>query len=308
MITPVFVGIDVSKAALDIFVEGLGHQRIANAPDAVMAMIAGLPRSCFVVMEATGRYDALLRQELEQAAIPHARVNPEQARDFARAIGRRAKTDAVDARMLAEMGRRLDLTPAQAGDPARQRLAKWQRRRDQLVAMRQQEKVRLVEERDEAFRAGLSAHIVQLDQAVAEADRAIDALLADSPALAETEKRIRSAPGVGRVTAVTLMALMPELGERSPKRLAALAGLAPFNRDSGDKRGQRHIRGGRRRVRQALYMAALTAARHNPRMKAFADNLKARGKAAKPVIVAVARKLLTIINAIVRDKTTFAAQ
>jgi transposase len=305
MIAPVFVGIDVSKATLDIFAEGLGHRRVSNAPDAVAAMIAGLPRPCFVVLEATGSYDALLREELERAGLAYARVNPEQARDFARAIGRRAKTDAVDARMLAEMGRRLDLTPTRAGDPARQDLLKWQRRRDQLVAMRQQEKVRLLEERDDVFKAGLRAHIAHLDEAVAQADRAIAALLADSPALAEVEKRIRSVPGVGRVTAVTLMALMPELGQRSPKQLAALAGLAPFNLDSGDKRGQRRIRGGRRRVRQALYMAALSAARSNPRLKAFANTLKAKGKASKPVLVAVARKLLGIINAVLRDKTTF---
>lgn len=306
MIAPVFVGIDVSKATLDIFADGLGHRRIDNTSQAIAAIIAGLPRPCFVVMEATGSYDAVLRQELEQAALPYARVNPEQARDFARATGRRAKTDAVDARMLAEMGRRLDLPPTPADDPNRLRLTKWQRRRDQLVAMRQQEKVRLVEERDEAFKAGLRSHIAQLDQAIAEADRAMAALLAESPALAEVEKRIRTVPGVGRVTAVTLLALMPELGARSPKQLAALAGLAPFNLDSGDKKGQRRIRGGRRRVRQALYMAALSAARSNPRIKAFAEALKAKGKPPKPVLVAVARKLLGIINAVVRDKTAFA--
>lgn len=306
MISPVVVGIDVSKATLEVFADGLGHQRVANAAPAIAALIAGLPRPCFVVLEATGAYDALLRQGLEEAGLRYARVNPEQARDFARATGRRAKTDAVDARMLADMGRRLDLDPAPAPDPARQTLAKWQRRRDQLVAMRQQEKVRLAEERDDTFRAGLRTHIAQIDAAVAEADRAIAALLADSPALAAAEKRIRSVPGVGRVTAVTLLALMPELGERSPKALAALAGLAPFNRDSGDHRGQRRIRGGRRRVRQALYMAALSAARANPRIKAFATALKAKGKPPKPVLVAVARKLLTIINAIVRDKAEFA--
>lgn len=305
MINPVVVGIDVSKATLDIFADGHGHQRIANAAQAVKAMIASLPRPCFIVMEATGSYDALLRHELEQAGLPYARVNPEQARDFARALGRRAKTDAVDARMLAEMGRRFDLAPTPPDDPARQRLAKWQRRRDQLVAMRQQEKVRLADERDEAFKAGLRAHIAQLDQAIAEAERALAALLAESPVLAQAEKSIRSVPGVGRVTAVTLLALLPELGSRSPKQLAALAGLAPFNLDSGEKRGQRRIRGGRRRVRQALYMAALTAARSNPRLKAFAQSLKSRGKAAKPVIVAVARKLLGIINAVMRDKTEF---
>lgn len=306
MITPVFVGIDVSKATLDIFAEGFGHRRIANAADAVAAMIADLPRPCFIVLEATGSYDALLREELERAGLDHARVNPQQARDFARALGRRAKTDAVDARMLAEMGRRLDLRSERPADAARRHLARWQRRRDQIVAMRQQEKVRLAEEREAPFQAALRTHIAQLDHALAEADRAIAALLAECPDLAEVETRIRSVPGVGRVTAVTLMALMPELGERSPKQLAALAGLAPFNLDSGDKRGQRRIRGGRRRVRQALYMAALTAARSNPRLKAFADTLKARGKAAKPVLVAVARKLLGIINAILRNKTTFA--
>jgi transposase len=306
MITPVFVGIDVSKATLDTFMDGIGHRRIANAAQTIRNWVATLPQPCFVVLEATGSYDAALRHELHHAGLPFARVNPEQARDFARAIGRRAKTDAVDARMLAEMGRRLDLAPTPPPDPVRQRLTKWQRRRDQLVAMRQQEKVRLIEERDETFRSGLRAHIAQLGQAIAEADRAIRALLAESPALAQDEKRIRSVPGVGRVTAVTLLALMPELGARSPKQLAALAGLAPFNADSGDKRGQRSIRGGRRRVRQALYMAALSAARSHPRLKAFAQALKSRGKAAKPVLVAVARKLLGIINAIMRDKTAFA--
>lgn len=306
MINPVFVGIDVSKAHLDFFVEGRGHGRILNQSGAIGGMIEGLPRPCFVVLEATGSYDAALRQALEEAGVAYARVNPEQARDFARAIGRRAKTDAVDARMLAEMGRRLALEPTAAVDPARQALTKWQRRRDQLVAMRQQEKVRLVEERDETFAAGLRAHIAQLGQAIAEVERRIAVLLAESPSLAEAERRIRSVPGVGRVTAVTLLALMPELGARSPKQIAALAGLAPFNVDSGDKRGQRRIRGGRRRVRQALYMAALSAARSHPRLKAFAQTLKAKGKAAKPILVAVARKLLSIINAVVRDNTTFA--
>jgi len=305
MINPVIVGIDVSKTYLDLFAEGRGHWRSLNQTGAIEVLVEELPRPCFVVLEATGSYDAMLRQALEKAGVAYARVNPEQARDFARAIGRRAKTDAVDARMLAEMGRRLALKPTPAADPARQTLTKWQRRRDQLVAMRQQEKVRLVEEREDAFAAGLRAHIAQLDQAVAEVERRIAELLAESPSLAEAERRIRSVPGVGRVTAVTLLALMPELGARSPKQIAALAGLAPFNVDSGASRGQRRIRGGRRRVRQALYMAALSAARTHPRLKAFAQMLKAKGKAPKPVLVAVARKLLSIINAVMRDNATF---
>ena len=306
MIIPAVVGIDVSKAHLDLFSDACGHWRIANAPDAIEAMVAGLPRPCLVVLEATGCYDARLREALAAADLPHARVNPEQARDFARAIGRRAKTDAVDARMLAEMGRRLALAPTPAADPHLALLARWQRRRDQLVAMRQQEKVRLIEERDETFAAGLRAHIAQIDAMIAEVDRRIAAALAQCPQLAAAERRLRSVPGVGRITAVTLLALMPELGTRSPKTLAALAGLAPFNLDSGAMRGQRRIRGGRRRVRQALYMAALSAARSNPRIKAFAQHLKAKGKPAKVVLVAVARKLLGIINAVVREQTIFA--
>jgi transposase len=306
MIAPVVVGIDVSKAHLDLFADTRGHWRIANAPAAIEAMVAGLPRPCLVVLEATGRYDARLREALDAAGLPYARVNPEQARDFARAIGRRAKTDAVDARMLAEMGRRLPLAPTRAADPHRASLASWQRRRDQLVAIRQQEKLRLLEEHDEALASSLRTHIAQIDGLLAEADRRIAALLAECPQLATAERRLRSVPGVGRITAVTLLALMPELGTRSPKTLAALAGLAPFNHDSGAMRGQRRIRGGRRRVRQALYMAALSAARSNPRIKAFARDLKARGKPAKVVLVAVARKLLGIINAVVRDQTNFA--
>lgn len=306
MIPSVVVGIDVSKTHLDLFIEERGHWRIANAPEAIGDMLAGLDHPCLVVLEATGSYDTVLCEALAEAGIPHARVNPAQARDFARAIGRRAKTDAVDARMLAEMGRRLAPRPDPAADPNRRLLARWQRRRDQLVAMRQQEKVRLVEERDTLIAESLRAHIDHITQQIAAADRHIGDLLAQCPDLAAAERRLRSVPGVGRVTAVTLLALLPELGQRSPKQLAALAGLAPFNVDSGTMRGQRRILGGRRRVRQALYMAALTAARSHHRLKAFAQTLKDRGKAPKVVITAVARKLLGIINAVVRDQTNFA--
>lgn len=305
MISPVVVGIDVSKSHLDLFADGRGHWRVANAPAAIEAMCAGLPPGCLVVLEATGVYDAALCEALEAAAIVYARINPQQARDFARAIGRRAKTDAVDARMLAQLGQRLPLRQSPPADPDRRELARWQGRRDQLVAMRQQEKVRLVEERDAVFAAGLRTHIDQLTDLIAEVDRRIAALLARSAELAGAERCLRSVPGVGRVTAVTLLALMPELGTRPPKQIAALAGLAPFNLDNGARQGQRRIRGGRRRVRQALYMAALTAARYHPRLGAFASELKAKGKAAKVVLIAVARKLLGIINAVIRDRTTF---
>jgi transposase len=305
MITPVYVGIDIAKHHLDIAVPGRAPWRIANERTAIAAFVASLDAP-IVVFEATGVYDEVLRRALEASGIAYARVNPERARDFARALGRRAKTDRIDASMLAEMGRRLAPPATRPRDPRRLALARWHKRRDQLVAMRQQERVRLSEESDGALCASLIRHIDLLDAEIAEADKASAALLEADAAIAEADRLLRSVPGVGPVTAITLIALMPELGHSRPKPLAALAGLAPFNADSGTRQAARTIRGGRRRVRQALYMAALTASRSNPRFKAFAQALIAKGKPKKLVLVAIARKLLTILNAVLQDKTPFA--
>ena len=302
---PVVIGIDVSKHHLDLFEEGGGHQRLANTPEAIQAWSAGLAPTCFVVFEATGSYDAALHQALAAAGIAHARVNPQQVRAFARALGQRAKTDPLDARILAEFGRRLTPRACPAPQAARERLALWHKRRDQLVAMRQQERTRRSECQDQEMAALLDSHIALLTREIAAVEHKLKGLIAADETLARTRERLQSVPGVGPVTATTLLALLPELGQRSPKAVAALAGLAPFNDDSGQRRGTRRIRGGRKRVRDALYMAAVTAARSHTRLGAFARTLRQAGKPPKLALIALARKILVILNAILRDNSSF---
>jgi transposase len=307
ILSPVCVGIDVSKAYLDIFDDIHGHRKIANRAAEIAALSSWLQETgCFVVFEATGSYDAALRRGLDEAGVPHARVNPERARDFAKAIGRRAKTDAVDARMLAELGRRLAPKQREAADRLREQLAFRHKRRDQLVAMRQQESVRRSECPDPAAADDIARHLAWLDQEIAAVEAAIRAIIDADEKLRDCERRLRSVPGVGPVAAVTLLALMPELGRRSPKAIAALVGLAPFNNDSGGRSGQRAIRGGRSRVRNALYMAALAASRSKTPLGDFARALRNRGKPPKLALIALARKILVIINAIMRNNTTYA--
>lgn len=306
IIHPGFVGIDVSKYYLDIFEDGC-KRRIANEADAI-AELAVRWRSCnaFVVFEATGHYDRLLRQVLGED-IRHARVNPARARDFARAAGFLAKTDAVDARMLAALGQCLSPEAQRQGDAARERLRLAHKRRDQLVQIRQKERTRLRECSEPEIAADINLHLQWLDATIMRWDKTIRRLVAESETISRHWRQLRSLPGVGPVAATTLIALVPELGFLSPKQIAALAGLAPFNVDSGQFRGRRRIRGGRKRVRDALYMAALAAARCHPRFKAFYDRLRAAGKPAKLALIAVARKLLIIANAMLRDKTLFQA-
>jgi transposase len=303
---PVVIGIDVSKHHLDLFEEGGGSHRLANTPEALQAWSAGLaPTTPFVVFEATGSYDAALRQALAAAGIAYARVNPQQVRAFARALGQRAKTDPLDARILAEFGRRLTPRACPAPQAARERLALWHKRRDQLVAMRQQERTRRSECQDQEMTALLDSHIALLTREIAAVEHKLKALVAADEDLSRTRERLQSVPGVGPVTATTLLALLPELGQRSPKALAALAGLAPFNHDSGQRRGTRQIRGGRKRVRDALYMAAVSAAGSNTRLAAFVKALRQAGKPPKLALIALARKILVILNALIRDNTSF---
>jgi transposase len=309
IIAPGFVGIDVSKHHLDIFDAAVGIAARRTNTAAAVAELAHdwARRDAFVLFEATGCYDLDLRHALTAAGVRFARVNPARARDFARAAGFLAKTDAVDAEMLAAMAQCLQLPPAKAGLAAREQLAALNRRRDQLVANRQQERTRQRECPDPFSRQSIAAHLVWLDAAIKAIQAQIAAAIAAEPELEHDRRLLSSAPGVGPVTAATLLALMPELGRRSPKQLAALAGLAPFNNDSGTRRGQRSIRGGRKRVRDALYVAAFIAARHAPRFKAFFKTLIDAGKPRKLAVIAVARKLLTVLNAILRDRQPFHA-
>lgn len=303
-----FLGIDIAKRHLDLFDEACGRSwRIANevaALDPLVSQQAG--RDLLVVFEATGDYDLELRRALERAGIAYSAVNPGRARAFAKAAGFLAKTDAVDARMLALMGRVLDhQPPTQPLEESRRRLVRLHRRRDQLVAMRQQERARLSEAQDEEMRASLEAHIAWLSAAIAEQDKLVAELIAATPDIKAEVRLLRSVPGIGPVAAATLIGLMPELGKRSSKTIAALAGLAPLNRDSGQHRGQRRIAEGRARVRRALYMAALHAARSATRLGAFYKALRHAGKAPKLALIAVARKILITLNAILRDAQPF---
>jgi transposase len=309
IIAPGFVGIDVSKQHLDIFDAAVGSSiRLANTAVAIAELARGWgQRDAFVLFEATGRYDLDLRHALTAAGVRFARVNPARARDFARAAGFLAKTDAVDAQMLAAMAQCLQPPAAAAVIAARERLAALNKRRDQLVANRQQERTRLRECTDPISQQSLAAHLTWLDAAIEAIQAQIAAAIAAEPELEQDRRLLSSVPGVGPVTAATLLALMPELGRRSPKQLAALTGLAPFNNDSGTRRGQRSIRGGRKRVRDALYVAAFIAVHHAPRFKAFFKTLLDAGKPRKLAVIAVARKLLTVLNAILRDRQPFHA-
>ena len=307
IIAPGFIGIDVSKDHLDVFDAKVGKSlRIANTA-AMLAELAPdwMRRDAFVLFEATGHYDQALRRALAAHAVRFARVNPSRARDFARAAGFLAKTDALDARMLAAMAQCLQ--PPKSSDRAQEReqLALLNKRRDQLVATRQQERTRRRGCSDTLLIDSIEDHLAWLNAAIEALQAQIAALIASVPQLDLQRRLLASAPGVGPVTAAILLALLPELGKRPPRQLAALTGLAPFNNDSGTRRAQRSIRGGRKRVRDALYIAAVTAAHHAQPFRDFYKKLISIGKPAKLAIIAVARKLLTILNAIIRDQIPF---
>lgn len=307
-IAPGVIGIDVSKMTLDVYdAVARRHACIANDPAALAPLVEDWRAAGrFVVMEATGRHDLALRRALATAGVPFARVNPGRARAFARAIGLLAKTDKVDARLLAMMGEALGPAAEEATPPAREQLAALCRRRDQLVQLRQQERTRL-HDADAAVAASFEAVLAVLDREIAGLDQRIAALVEATPEVERQRALLASVPGVGPVTAAVLLAFLPELGRLTPRRIAALVGLAPINRDSGTLRGRRTIHGGRKRVRDALYMAAFAAKRHCPVLKAFYDRLKAQGKPFKVALIATARKLLTMLNAILRDQTPFKA-
>lgn len=297
------VGIDVSKHFLDIFEAGV-RQRIANHCDTITEHAARWAQAqAFVVFEATGTYDGALGAALQNAGVRFARVNPARVRDFARACGRIAKTDAIDAEMLARYAQALKPAPAAPPSEARKTLALMAKRRDQLIAMRVQEKNR--RENDHPFMAEQTARAIAfLNGEIAALDAAIAQCIAADAELSRDAQLLRSAPGVGPVAALQLLARMPELGRIGPKQIASLAGLAPMNVDSGAFRGKRSIKGGRKRVRDALYMAALNAAR-SAGFKAFYLRLRDAGKPAKLALIALARKLLGVLNAILRTQKPY---
>ena len=301
------IGIDVSKDFLDGFDSRSAKSfRIANTPRAIAAFFRKYGNGDLIVIEATAPYDLAIRRMASRHGCPLIRVNPARARDFARASGQLAKTDAIDARMLAAMALKLNLDAGPPHDEAREALIALHRRRDQLVQIRAAELNRLEGAQDTYEKRSVSRHIVWLSNEIAGIDAKLKRALA-APPIAKTAAILRSFKGVGEVTAATLLSLLPELGARSPKEIAALAGLAPINCDSGKYRGQRRIAHGRRRVRQALYMAALAAIRTTPKFKDFYTRIKARSGHAKVAVCAVARKVLVILNAMIRDGVPFRA-
>jgi transposase len=259
-----------------------------------------------MVLEATGGLERAVVAALALAELPVAVVNPRQVRDFAKATGRLAKTDAVDAAVLAHFAQALQPTPRPLPDAQSQALAALVERRHQLVSMLTAEKNRL-QQALPAVHAKIAAHIAWLEQALAEVDGELDQLLRASPVWRERDHLQRSVPGVGPVVSHTLLAHLPELGQGSSKRLATLVGLAPLNRDSGAWRGTRAIWGGRQQVRAVLYMAALVGVRHHPVLQAFYERLVARGKPKKVALTACMHKLLTILHAVLRDQTPWSS-
>jgi transposase len=301
---PLYVGIDVAKAHLDVALGPAG--RTARYPNdeagiaAVLALLADSPPA-LIVTEATGALEVPLAAALAAAGLPVVVVNPLQARRFAQSMGRTAKTDALDARALALFAERVRPEVRPLPEIAARELAALLARRRQLIAMRVAETNRLGTA-EAVVRPDLEAHIAYLGRQVEETDRRLAAAVRDSPAWREREELLRGIPGIGPVASRTLLGELPGLGTLGRRKIAALVGLAPMNRDSGALRGRRMILGGRGAVRSALYMAALAAVRHNPALKAFYGRLLAAGKAKKVALTAAAHKLLTIADAILRSK------
>jgi transposase len=300
---PTFVGVDVSKAHLDSAIRpGDAPARHANDPAGIAALVARLTplAPALVVMEATGGMEIPLLAALEVAGIPAVAINPRQARDFAKASGRLAKTDRIDAEALAHFAEavRPEARPLPSAE-VRALDALLSRRRP-LLEMRVMEANRLGACHDPTVRAGLERHLAWIDAEVAATDRGLAEAIQASPAWRAKDELLRSIPGLGPVSSLTLLAALPELGALDGGKLSALVGLAPFADDSGARRGGRHVRGGRAAVRRVLYLAALSAVRYNPALKAFRDRLASRGKKAKVILTAVARKLLVIANAVIR--------
>ncbi|NMG68166.1 IS110 family transposase [Azoarcus indigens] len=301
-----FVGIDVSKHRLDVCLEPAG-EALSVAYDepgietVCQRLLAASP--ALIVMEATGGLEVRLACELCARALKVAVVNPRQARDFARATGQLAKTDRLDAAMLAGFAQAVRPQARALKDDDTRALDEMVSRRRQLVSMRVQERLRLGTAASKPLQKSLKLHIAWLDKRIEDVDIDLTHRLRTSPAWRVKDDLLRSIPGVGAVTCVTLLAKCPELGSLNRREIAALAGLAPLANDSGRHRGKRTLWGGRAEVRHILYMATLSAMRFNEAIKTFAQRLAKAGKPPKVVIAACMRKLLTIMNAMIKNNT-----
>ena len=305
--TDTFVGVDVAKDELVVACRPDAVRWTAtNDAEGIAAMVARLrsldPR--LIVLEATGGYERVVVAALAAASLPIVVANPRQVRDFAKATGQLAKTDDLDADLLALFAERVRPMPRPLPDAVVQQLDALMTRRRQLLDMLTAERNRL-EHAGGPIRRGLMEHIRWLERRVAAVDRDLDDTIARSPVWRAKEDLLRSVPGVGPVVSRTLLANVPELGHLNRKQIAALVGVAPLARDSGTLRGKRIVWGGRAPVRAVLYMGTLVATRRNPVIRAFYRRLLAAGKAKKLALTACMRKLLTILNAMMRTNTTW---
>ena len=302
----VYVGMDIAKATLDLHAlsqprprsrqfanSAAGHRRLARWLHAL--------GPAHVVCEASGGYERRVVTALQQAGLAVSVVNPRQVRDFARAQGRLAKTDRLDAQVLAQFGQCLQPAATPAPSLAQRQLAELIARRQQVQQLRVAEHNRLEHTTHPAVRRQLQRHLLGLDNQLHQLQTWISQLIRTEPALAHKVARLSAVVGVGPITAAVLLATMPELGALNRRQAAALAGVAPFNRDSGPRRGHRLIGGGRALARRALYMAALVAAFKNPRFQAFYQRLITAGKAPKVALVAVMRKLIVLLNQLLKN-------
>lgn len=296
-----YIGVDVSKAWIDIFDPQTSPLRIEMQSRALTKFAGSLKkRNVIVVLEATGGYERPLLAALEAQGIAYHRSNPARARNFARAIGVIGKTDHVDAQCLARMGAQLQLAPSEPLCADLKQLKTLSVRRRQLVEMRKREKTRIQQFDDKTIRQSINQVIAYLSKQVEKVEAQIIKLVS-CDALAPQAERISSVPGIGPVISATLMAEIPELGTIDRRSIASLAGLAPIAKDSGIRKGQRRIGKGRPIVRAALYIAALHASKWDETFKSFRKRLEDKGKTAKQAICAVARKLLTILNAMMKN-------
>lgn len=303
-----FAGIDVAKSTLDLRLEPLGESLHViydeSGIDAIRQRLQAVAPT-LIVMEATGGLEAPLACELAACGLPVAVINPRQARDFAKATGQLAKTDRIDAAVLCAFARAIRPAVRPMKDEETRELEDLVTRRRQLIAMRVQETLRAGTARSKGMKKSLKMHIAWLDRQIGASDIDLTRRLRASEIWRVKDDLLQSIPGVGKVTTLTMLAKCPELGRLDRREIAKLVGVAPLANDSGTHRGKRFVWGGRADVRAALYMAALSAIRCNPAIKAFADRLKLKGKPAKVIIVACMRKLLTIMNVMVKSNASW---
>jgi transposase len=300
-----FVGIDVSQAHLDVAVRpGDSTWQIPNDQEGVAGLAARLQELApdLVVLESTGGYELAAVTGLLVAGLPVVVANPRQVRDFAKAVGKLAKTDAIDARVLAHYAAAVQPPVRALPDEAAREFAALVARRRQLVEMHVAEQNRL-RGLPRRLQGQVRDHLAALARYIAELDRDLEDLVRSSPIWAAKDELLRSTKGVGPVLSLTLLAELPELGALDRKAIAALVGVAPLNRDSGTRRGKRTCWGGRAAVRSTLYMATLSATRHNPAIRRFYQRLQAAGKSKKVALTACAHKLLLVLNALIKNQT-----